>query len=146
LTKRTWTHPIGRTPRPRPAWLLVVLPGFALGCATMGDRSQALVPTLYQVRTGPFLIYSNTPIPADSPSVRCLQSLESDLASKLDYHARPDEDPVEIYVLQDRNAFTHFLKFYYPELPPRRAFFLAQGSRRVVYTYLSARLDEDLRH
>jgi hypothetical protein len=36
--------------------------------------------------------------------------------------------------------------FYYPELPPRRAFFLAQGPRRVVYTYYNDRLDEDLRH
>ena len=45
-------------------------------------------------------------------------------------------------MLNDRNAFTHFLKFYFPELPPRRAFFLAQGSRRVVYTYLSNRLEE----
>ena len=44
------------------------------------------------------------------------------------------------------NAFAHFLKFYYPELPPRRAFFLAQGSQRVVYTYSSPRLEEDLRH
>ena len=42
--------------------------------------------------------------------------------------------------------FAHFLKFYYPELPPRRAFFLAQGTRRVVYTYSSPRLEEDLRH
>ena len=55
-------------------------------------------------------------------------------------------EPVEIYVLDDRNAFAHFLKFYYPELPPRRAFFLAQGSQRVVYTYSSPRLEEDLRH
>jgi hypothetical protein len=146
LTGRTWIHPTGGTPRPRPAWLLVLIPGLALGCSTLGDRGEALVPTRHRVRTGPFLIYSNTPIPADSPSIRCLQSLESDLASRLNYRPRDDEDPVEIYVLNDRDAFTHFLKFYYPELPPRRAFFLAQGSRRVVYTYQSARLDEDLRH
>ena len=42
--------------------------------------------------------------------------------------------------------FEHFLKFYYPELPPRRAFFLAKGTQRVVYTYSSPRLEEDLRH
>jgi hypothetical protein len=122
------------------------LPALAIGCAAMGDRGKALVPTRYQTRTGPFLISSNTPIPADSGTVRCLQSLERDLAARLNYHARTDDDPVEIYVLDDRNAFTHFLKFYYPELPPRRAFFLAQEDRRVVYTYQSPRLDEDLRH
>jgi hypothetical protein len=112
----------------------------------LGDRGQSLVPTRYQVRTGPFLIHSNTPIPADWPAIRCLHSLEADLTSRLGYHSRADEEPVEIYVLNNRNAYTHFLKFYYPELPPRRAFFLAQGERRVVYTYSSDRLEEDLRH
>jgi hypothetical protein len=125
---------------------MLALPSLAIGCAAMGDRGKTLVPTRYQVRTGPFLIYSNTPIPADSAPVRCLRSLEHDLAAKLDYGARPEEDPVEIYVLDDRGAFEHFLRFYFPELPPRRAFFLAQEDRRVVYTYQSPRLDEDLRH
>ena len=60
--------------------------------------------------------------------------------------APASEDPVEIYVLDDRNAFEHFLKFYFPELPPRRAFFLSQGRERVVYTFSSPRLEEDLRH
>jgi hypothetical protein len=123
-----------------------MIPCCALGCATLSDPGQALVPTRHQVRSGPFLIYSSAPIAADSAPIRCLRSLESDLATRLDYHARADQEPVEIYVLNDRNAFTHFLKFYFPELPPRRAFFLAQGSRRVVYTYLSNRLEEDLRH
>jgi hypothetical protein len=127
-------------------WLTIALVWLAPGCAIMGDRGQALVPTRYQVRTGPFLIYSNTPIPANSPSVQCLQSLQCDLSAKLAYRPRSDEDPVEIYVLADRNAYAHFLKFYYPELPPRRAFFLAQESRRVIYTYQSNRLEEDLRH
>ena len=104
------------------------------------------MPTRYQVRTGPFLIYSNTPISSDWPAIRCLHSLETDLSNHLGYHSRADEEPVEIYVLNSRNAYTHFLRFYYPELPPRRAFFLAQGDRRVVYTYLSDRLEEDLRH
>jgi hypothetical protein len=92
------------------------------------------------------VVYSNTPIPAESPAVSCLHSLETDLSSRLGYRALVGQDPVEIYVLSDRNAYAHFLKFYYPELPPRRAFFLAQGERRVIYTYLSDRLEEDLRH
>ena len=116
------------------------------GCATLADRGQTLIPTRYQLRTGPFVVYSNTPIPAESPAVACLHSLETDLSSRLGYRALAGQDPVEIYVLSDRNAYAHFLKFYYPELPPRRAFFLAQGERRVVYTYLSDRLEEDLRH
>jgi Protein of unknown function (DUF1570) len=61
-------------------------------------------------------------------------------------HVRDEEPSVQVYILNDRQSFTHFLKFYYPELPPRRAFFLAQGPQRVVYTFMGERLEEDLRH
>jgi hypothetical protein len=84
---------------------------------------------------------------SDEPqAVDCLQALERDLKQRLDFAPNTLSDPVEIYVLDDRNAFEHFLKFYFPELPPRRAFFLAQDQHRVVYTYSSPRLAEDLRH
>jgi hypothetical protein len=80
------------------------------------------------------------------PAVRCLQALERDVARVISLRPVADESPVEIYVLDNRQDFDHFLKFYYPELPPRRAFFLAKGTQRVVYTYASPRLEEDLRH
>ena len=146
MTEQTRILQLIATGKVRPGWLFLAVLTLGCGCATMADRGQSLVPTRYQVRTGPFLIYSNTPISSDWPAIRCLHSLETDLSNHLGYHSRADEEPVEIYVLSSRNAYTHFLRFYYPELPPRRAFFLAQGDRRVVYTYLSDRLEEDLRH
>jgi hypothetical protein len=124
----------------------IVLFCCATSCATLTDRGQPLVPTRYQLRTGPFIIFSNTPMTDDPPAVRCLLALERDLKKHLDFERRSDENPVEIYVLDSRNSFAHFLKFYFPELPPRRAFFLARGDERVVYTYASPRLEEDLRH
>jgi hypothetical protein len=126
-------------------WALLLLV-FWVGCAAMGDRGQTLVPTRHKLRTGSFTLLSNFPMNGDSPAVRCLEALERDLKQHLAFTPQVDDDPVEIYVLDDRNAFTHFLRFYYPELPPRRAFFLAQGQDRVVYTYSSPRLEEDLRH
>lgn len=129
----------------RACWILAILLPF-VGCASFADRGQALVPTRYKIATGPFLIFSNSPMKEDSQAVRCLQALERDVKQHLDFAPAADEEPVEIYVLDDREAFTHFLKFYYPELPPRRAFFLAQDRQRVVYTFLSPRLEEDLRH
>jgi hypothetical protein len=129
----------------RMVWALFVVLSCS-SCATLTERGRTLVPTRHQVRTGPFIVFSNVPIAEDAPAIRCLEALQRDLKQHLDYHPRPEESPVEIYVLDDRNAFTHFLKFYFPELPPRRAFFLAQGPHRVVYTYSSPRLEEDLRH
>jgi hypothetical protein len=141
-----WCHrPIGRR-RLIFALGAIGLSLLSTSCATLSDRGQPLIPTRYQLRSGPFVIFSNFPMADDPPALRCLQALERDMKQYLDFKPRLDVAPVEIYVLDDRNAFAHFLKFYYPELPPRRAFFLAQGSQRVVYTYSSPRLEEDLRH
>jgi Protein of unknown function (DUF1570) len=137
--------PNSRLRRPLPLWATVLLAS-SVSCSTLNERTQPLVPTRHQVRTGPFILFSNEPLQNQTPAVRCLQALERDLAQHLDFRPRSDDDPVEIYVLDDRNSFIHFLKFHFPELPPRRAFFLAQGSQRIVYTYASPRLEEDLRH
>ncbi len=139
-THGRWTRKPGRIP----AVLSLLLVGWA-GCAAL-DRGQTLVPTKHQVRTGPFIVYSNSPMSENPPAVRCLQTLERDIARELGLRPAADVTPIEIYVLDNRPDFDHFLKFYYPELPPRRAFFLAKGTQRVVYTYASPRLEEDLRH
>src|SRR3954464_15435587 len=125
-------------------WCLAALG--CLGCATLGDQGQPLVPTRYETRTGPYAVYSNFPIKPDAPAIRSLHSLERDIKVNLGIHVRGEEPSVQVYILNDRQSFTHFLKFYYPELPPRRAFFLAQGPQRVVYTFMGDRLEEDLRH
>lgn len=127
-----------------PACWMVLLAAWA-GCASL-DRGQTLVPSKHQVRTGPFVVFSNAPMPQDSPAIRCLKALEQDIGRELGYKDPATESPVEIYVLNDRLDFDHFLKFYYPELPPRRAFFIAKGTQRVVYAHLNPRLEEDLRH
>ncbi len=135
-----------RAPRRRPGILLAAL-AIAAGCATVKPPSNgALVPTQYQTRTGPYCVYTNTPMPADAPAIRHLQSLERQIETTLGVRVPTGSEPIEVYILDSPDAFRHFLTFYYPELPPRRAFFLAQGTRRVVYTYQSTRLEEDLRH
>lgn len=116
------------------------------GCATTGKRGPSLLPTKYEVSTGPFVIHSNLPVDADSPAVVALGRLTEDLAATLDCREEPSAKPIEVYVLDDRPAFLHLLRFYFPELPSRRAFFMAQGDQRLVYTYLGPKLEEDLRH
>jgi hypothetical protein len=117
------------------------------GCATVaGSPGQPLVPTRHELRTGPFVVYSGVPIAHDSHVIRAIQSLVVDLTANLGLKADGIEPPIEIYVLRDRESFTQFLTFHHPELPHRRAFFLAKGTQRLVYTFFNERLDEDLRH
>lgn len=116
------------------------------GCATTGDRGQPLVPTQFQTKTGPYVVFSAEPIPADDGVVRQLHALRGQFEETLGLRVEETGHPIEVYILGDRKSFEHFLTFYYPGLPPRRAFFIAQGERRVVYTFKSDRLDEDIRH
>ena len=135
-----------RTSRnPRPIVFTVAL--LAVGCATVKPPSGAsLIPSDYQTRTGPYCVFTGAPLAADAPAIRHLQSLERQLATVLGLSAPAGTDPIEIYILDGPEQFRHFLTFYHPDLPARRAFFLAKGPRRVVYTYQGDRLDEDLRH
>ena len=103
-------RPSRRQRRTIALWAIPILLSSA-SCATLSDHGQPLVPTRYQIRTGPFIIFSNLPMTDDPPAVRCLQALERDMNKHLNFRPRLDEDPVEIYVLDDRNAFTPFLRF-----------------------------------
>ncbi len=143
--RRTWDRH-----GPLRAWRWVLFGSLALGlagCATLGgDQGKPLVPSKPIAYTGPFAIYANQPIAADAPALRALRELETDVAASLGVRAPENVTPVEVYILSDRESFAHFLQIHYPELPTRRAFFLAQGSRRVVYAFENDRLPEDLRH
>jgi Protein of unknown function (DUF1570) len=132
-----------RFPRFAGLILLATLPA----CATMGSNGgKPLVPTAFQVRTGPYIICTNDKLEVDAPVVRQLRSLDVQVQEALGLKVDAGEHPVEVYILDDRKSFEHFLTFYYPDLPHRRAFFLANGDQRVVYTFFGDRLEEDIRH
>jgi hypothetical protein len=130
----------------RPVIMALVACLGGAGCMTLGDRGEALIPSRVVTQTGPYRIWTHGPIDADEPALRQLQDLERQLEGELALRVDPTRSPIDIYILRDRPAFEHFLQFYYPELPPRRAFFLARGDQRVVYTYQGPHIVEDLRH
>src|SRR5207244_5086283 len=59
---------------------------------------------------------------------------------------------IQVYLFQDREKYEHFMHIRYPDLPKRRAFFVAQprsvggGEDLLVYTFWGERIREDLRH
>jgi hypothetical protein len=140
-----WTE---RSSPPRFARLAgLILLATVPGCATMGTKEgKPLVPTAFQIRTGPYIICTNEKLEVDAPVVRQLRSLDAQVQETLGVKVDAGEHPVEVYILDDRKSFEHFLTFYYPDLPHRRAFFLANGDQRVVYTFFGDRLEEDIRH
>ncbi len=125
-------------------WLVVVTA--ISGCSTLALRDNTLIPTRHQIDVGPYVVHSNFPLPSDSLAVVELGRLRSQVEQALEIPIDAPTGSIEVYILDDSRAFAHFLNTYYHELPQRRAFFLAQGERRVVYTFLGDRLAEDLRH
>lgn len=118
------------------------------GCAITAPHGpgRSLLPSRFRTTIGAYRIWTNGPVQAEDPAIHELLALERQVGRQLGMRTDPGQPPIDIYILDDRAAFEHFLKFYYPELPTRRAFFLARGNQRVVYAYRGDRLIEDLRH
>jgi|GEM_PF-747496 len=112
------------------------------------DRSQPpLLPDRHVVRIGPFQVYSGRPLPPDSPEALALATLPARIASTLGIAPEPHAAPTVVYLLDNHARFAHFLRHHHPDLPDRRAFFIAEGpQRRVIYAFWGERLAEDLRH
>src|SRR4051795_1285857 len=78
-------------------WSLVALG--CLGCATLGEQGQPLVPTRCVTRTGPYAVYSSFPLKPEAPAIRSLHSLERDIEVNLGIHVRGEEPSVQVYIL-----------------------------------------------
>ncbi|MFM7593052.1 MAG: hypothetical protein ACKO85_14790, partial [Isosphaeraceae bacterium] len=127
--------------------LLICLLFATSGCATTQNRHTELLPGRSTYRTGPFVIHSHKPIRQKDTIVRELESLSRSVATKIGASPAPNSlKPVDVYILADDQSFRHFLQYYHPELPPRRAYFIATAKTRSVYTYAGDHLMEDLRH
>jgi hypothetical protein len=101
-------------------------------------------PTQHQFATSQFQIFTRFPLGENDPIVRELLALRSGVHGTLQLPA--SSRLIEIYIFDDRQAYDRFIRTNYPDLPRRRAFFVAQAGREVVYAFRDERLAEDLRH
>ncbi len=69
-----------------------------------------------------------------------------------DLNLPPSTTPIQVYIFEDREHYERFMAARHPDLPKRRAFFLAQArvvggpEELMVYTYWGDKIREDLRH
>jgi hypothetical protein len=101
-------------------------------------------PDAHQIVVRPFVIASDRPLDQGDAIVRELLQLRTQIQTTLELP--PIHRQIEIYIFDDRTSYDQFMRTNYPELPDRRAFFIAQDGREVVYTFWSDRVDEDVRH
>jgi hypothetical protein len=153
------------------AWLLIVLGGsWSVGCSSLNflrprDKSsekvdhppaeQAAGPTTlpgkYAFRIAPYIFLSDWEIPRDQPLFAELSQLRDQVYKEL--LLPPGDAIVKVYLFESQERYKRFMKARYPDLPERRAFFVAQPLRTIggaedllVYTYYGERIRQDLRH
>jgi hypothetical protein len=110
------------------------------------------LPGKHQMRVSQFAFYSdsNLDVPKNQPLFKELSALREGVFKEL--QLPPSNTMISVYIFEDRAKYETYMRGKYPELPKRRAFFVAQPSRfgggeqLLVYTSWGDRVQQDLRH
>lgn len=101
-------------------------------------------------RVSQFVFYSDTPLKPNTPLFGELSQLRDQIYR--DLRLPPSNTVVQVYLFDNQDKYERYMRYRYPELPKRRAFFIAHpgapgGPRELlVFTYWGDHLRQDLRH
>src|ERR1043166_4339582 len=107
-------------------------------------------PGKYSMRVSQFIFLSDVELRRDQAIFKDLANLREQVYREL--KLPPTDKEVFVYLFEDKAHFDRFIKVKHPDLPPRRAFFVAQPRRLggvedlMVYTSMSDTIHQDLRH
>lgn len=107
-------------------------------------------PSQHSLRIAPYIFLSDFELKRDLPLFRDLSNLRDQVYGEL--QLPPSDVAIQVFVFEDRDRYERYIRSKYPDLPKRRAFFVAQphsvggGEDLLVYTYWGDRIGEDLRH
>jgi hypothetical protein len=108
------------------------------------------LPGKYSFRIAPYVFLSDFAVQADQPIFQELARLRDQVYQELRLPA--GTAVVQVYLFEDKERYEGFMKTRYPDLPRRRAFFVAQprpigGTEDLlVYTFWGDHIQQDLRH
>jgi hypothetical protein len=165
-------------PGPCARWLLelasLLLPvlAFTAGCSSLNflaprekaadkiDRPTTTVapsttepttlPGRFSFRIAPYVFLSDFEIPRNQPLFIELAQLRDQVYKEL--LLPPSDAVVSVYLFESEQRYKRFMQARYPDLPQRRAFFVAQprsiggAEDLLVYTWWGNRIRQDLRH
>jgi hypothetical protein len=117
---------------------------FLNGCQTANRTVELPLPARHSVQADQLVILSEFRLDYDHPFIRDLIKLRKEVGQTLQLDL--DGPPVVVYLFADEKKYYDYLKSSYPELPPRRAYFIGTSRELAVYTYWGERIQEDLRH
>lgn len=121
-----------------------------LGGPRIEHETVSGTPTKNSIRVSQFVFYSDVELQRNSPLFRELSGLREQVFKEL--HLPSSSALIQVYLFEDKDRYEKFMQSKYPDLPKRRAFFVAQPRRLggqedlIVYTYWGDRVQQDLRH
>lgn len=107
------------------------------------------VPSKFSLRVSQFLFLADFKLRDDQPIFRELSELREQVYT--DLQLPTSNTVVQVYLFEDKDRYRQFMRAKYPDLPERRAFFVAQprgmGTEELlVYTFWGDQVQQDLRH
>jgi hypothetical protein len=108
------------------------------------------LPGKHSARVSQFVFFADFDIPRQQPIFKELSNLREQVFKEL--QLPPSNTVIQVYLFEDEAKYLQFMKLKYPDLPKRRAFFVAQPRRfggeedLLVYTFWGDRIQQDLRH
>ena len=112
------------------------------GCRTTQNTISR--PTRHLLEGDQLLVHSDVRLPKDHPLIADLANLRRQIAETLELPVQ--DQPVTVYLFSDELRYSQYMKSAFPQLPPRRAYFVGTAKELAVYTFWGERIQEDLRH
>ncbi len=144
------------------ACLASVTACWGVGCNSFGKPDPVIIPAGQfsanpvlpgkspPQRVSQFVFYSDTPLKENTPLFQELSALRDQLYR--DLQLPPSNTVVQVYLFDDQDRYEKYMRHRYPELPRRRAFFIAQPRTAggpddlTVFTFWGDHIRQDLRH
>lgn len=113
------------------------------GCHIARQQTVGL-PVRHSVENEQMLVLSDFRLGKEHALIKDLMLLRDEAAATLQLPMQRQQ--VVVYMFGDELRYQQYLRTTFPDLPPRRAYFVGTSKELAVYTYWGDRIQEDLRH
>lgn len=90
------------------------------------------------------VVHTDFKLPQRHRLLEELTALRGDLSGAL--ALTPSDEPINVYLFEDRDRYETYMEKHHPEFPHRRAFFVKNDTTLTVYAFWGEKVAEDLRH
>lgn len=128
-------------------WRWTICAVACLGVMFAGCRGPSANPSLPKrmaAQSDELRLMSDLKLPKNHPLIAELEDLQQEVATTLDLPQQTQQ--VVIYLFSDESRYAQYLQTAYPQLPPRRAYFVGTAKELAVYAFWGEKIQEDLRH